>query len=154
MVLKWGIAQILPRSGHVSFLDPDREDIKRAYCQKCEDIAGQFNKLVPRIVNGVLDNKFKLCSYCGEVYPIFDVKFEPEYEPKGYISDNPFDTGAKVAVKDAKRRSRKLYKNKPLPNEDVEIPKFAGKKDEFLEEKLKEGAIVHSIDDSWDYDEV
>lgn len=143
------------RSESVSFIEvTDNTETKKAYCQKCEDIAGQFNKLVPRFINGVKDDKFKVCSYCGELYPIYDVKWATEYEPKGYISDNPFDSGSKVGVKSRKRTARQQHRNRPLPNEDVEIPKFAGKKDEFLEKKvMEEGAVVHSIVDSFDYDE-
>lgn len=145
----------MKRSDSVSFVEVnDGEDKKKAYCRKCEDISGQFNKLVPRFINGIKDDKFKICSYCGEMYPIYDVKFFTEYEPKGYISDNPFDSGSKVGIKSTKRRARLQHRNRPLPNEDVEIPKFAGRKDEFLEKKiLEEGAVIHSITDSWDYDE-
>lgn len=145
---------MVKRSDSVSFIEThDGVDPKKAYCRICEEATGQFNKLVPRFKNGVQDEKFKQCSFCGELYPIYDVKFHTEYEPKGYISDNPFDSGSKVGIKSTKRKARRQYRNKPLPNEDVEIPKFAGRKDEFLERAIQEGAIVHSIDDSWDYSE-
>lgn len=138
------------RSDSVSFVEPNFESTRKAYCAKCEDIAGQFNKLVPRFVNGIKDDKFKVCSYCGELYPIYDVKFFTEYEPKGYISDNPFDSGSKVSVKSVKRKVKHQYRNDPLPNEDIEIPKLAGRKDEFLERLVKEeGAVINSIQDSW-----
>ena len=139
------------RSDSVSFVDyPQEHETRKAYCRKCEDIGGQFNKLVPRIVNGIKDDKFKVCSYCGELYPIYDVKFFTEYEPKGYISDNPFDSGSRVGVKSTRRNARHQHRNRPLPNEDVEIPKFAGRKDIELEKMVKEeGAIINSIQDSW-----
>lgn len=141
------------RSETNTFVDvTDIEDPKKAYCRICEEMSGQFNKLVPRYINNIKDDKFKVCSFCGELYPIYDVKFFTEYEPKGYISDNPFDSGSKVGIKSAKRTARRQHRNRPLVNEDVEIPKFAGRKDEFLEQKLKEGAIITSIDDSWDYE--
>lgn len=138
------------RSGNVTFVDTSDElENRKAYCEKCEDIAGQFNRLVPRFVNGVQDDKFKICSYCGTLYPIHDIKLFTEYEPKGYISDNPFDSGSKISVQSKRRQSRKLHRNKPLPNEDIEIPKFAGKKDVFLEDMvLKEGAIINKIHDT------
>lgn len=143
------------RSENYTFVDTGSEiDTKKAYCRKCEENTGQFNKLVPRFVNGVQDDKFKVCSFCGELYPIFDVKFFTEYEPKGYISDNPFDSGNKVVVQSRKRTARHQHRNRPLPNEDIEIPKFAGKKDEFLEKVVKsEGAIINSIVDSWSEDD-
>ena len=142
----------MARSDSVTFIDTSDSihESKKAYCPKCEDIAGQFNKLVPRIVNGIRDDKFKVCSYCGELFPIFDVKYFTEYEPKGHISDNPFDSGSRVGIKSARRQVRHLKRNRPLVNEDVEIPKFAGRKDEFLEKKvMEEGAIINSIQDSW-----
>ena len=142
------------RTDHVSFVETNEINLRKAYCEKCEEKDGIFNKLVPRVKDGLIDEKFRICSFCGAEYPIFDVKFTPEYEPKGYISDNPFDTGAKVGIKDDRRKARKLYRNKPLPNEDVEIPKFAGRKDKLIEDAIQEGAIVHSIEDSWDQDDV
>jgi len=144
----------MKRSDTVSFVESGEKQERRAYCRLCEDLAGQFNKLVPRYINGIRDDKFKVCSYCGELYPIYDVKYFTEYEPKGYISNNPFDSGSRIAVKDQRRRVRKQHRNNPLPNEDIEIPKFAGKKDVDLERMVKEeGAILNSIVDSWTEDD-
>jgi len=139
------------RSGTVSFVDiPAEMSTAKQYCPLCEETMNQYNKLVPRYVDGIKDDKFKVCGYCGELYPIHDVKYFTEYEPKGYIPDNPFDSGAKVEIQSRRRKVRKQHRNNPLPNEDVEIPKFAGQKDTFLEKKvMEEGAIITSIVDSW-----
>lgn len=138
------------RSDSVTFVEPNFESSRKQFCPKCEDIGGQFNKLVPRFVNGIKDDKFKICSYCGELYPIMDVRYFTEYEPKGYISDNPFDSGTRISVKSTRRKARHEHRDRPLPNEDLEIPKFAGRKDEFLERLTKEeGAVINSIQDSW-----
>jgi hypothetical protein len=120
-----------------TFVGSEKEDPKKAYCRNCEELTGRLNKLVPRLVNGVEDDKFRICSYCGEIYPIYDVKYFTEYEPKGYISDNPFDSGTRVLTVNNKRKSKsKFDKNGHL--EEIEIPKIAGKEDKELECMLKD----------------
>jgi hypothetical protein len=117
-----------------TFIESEKEGPKKAYCRKCEELTGRLNKLVPRFINGIRDDKFRICSYCGEVYPIYDVKYFTEYEPKGFISENPFESGTKVSVVNNKRTSR--ITNKVL--EPFDIPKLAGKEDTELASMLKD----------------
>ena len=118
-----------------TFIESEKEDPKKAYCRKCEELTGRLNKLVPRFFNGIRDDKFRICSYCGEVYPIYDVKYFTEYEPKGFISENPFESGTKVSVVNNKRKS-KFDRNGYI--EEIEIPKKEGKEDKELECMLKD----------------
>jgi hypothetical protein len=82
----------------VTFVESETDVERKVFCRVCEETTGHLNRLVPRFVNGLQDDKFKVCSFCGELYPIFDIKFFTEYEPKGYIADNPFESGTKVSV--------------------------------------------------------
>ena len=125
------------------------EESRKAYCRLCEDFTGKLNKLVPRYVDGIVDDKFKICSYCGEIYPIYDVKLFTEYEPKAQTVENPFDSGTRVDAIDRKRKYKQKKHVRGLDN-DAEIPDFAGKEDTFLKDLQDEGAIIHSIDDSYD----
>lgn len=132
-------------------IDPDTAS-RKAYCQRCEDFTGKLQKLVPRYNNGVLDDKFKQCSYCGELYPIYDVKYYAEYEPKGVPITNPFDTATKVvAIK--QKRTKKADKHLRAVDNDQDIPDFAGKPDQELINMQNEGAIINSISDSNDENE-
>lgn len=125
----------MPRSDSVSFVENLTEiDLKKAYCPKCEDEKSMSNQLVPRLdENGIADDKFKICSYCRKIYPIFDVKYFTEYQPKGFISDNPYDSGTKVTAMGEKRINKS---NKKEGIEPIEIPKLAGKPDTELENML------------------
>ena len=129
--------------------DSREEESRKAYCRLCEDFTGKLNKLVPRYVDGILDDKFKVCGYCGEIYPIYDVKLFTEYEPKAQTVENTFDSGTRVDSIDRKRKYKQKKRVRGLDN-DQEIPDFAGKEDAFLKDLQDEGAIIHSIDDSFD----
>ena len=64
--------------------------------------------MVPRYVNNILDDKFKVCSYCGELYATYDVKFVfvSEYEPKARLNENPFESGTQVSMINKRRVKR------------------------------------------------
>lgn len=138
------------RRDSFTFVETSPEDESRkAYCRLCEDFTGKLNKLVPRYVDGILDDKFKICSYCGEIYPIYDVKLFTEYEPKAQAVRNPFESGTKVEAIDRKRKYRQKKRVRAVDN-DQDIPDFAGKEDTFLKDMQDEGAIINSIEDSYD----
>ena len=73
---------------------------------KLEETTGRLNRLVPRYVNNILDDKFKVCSYCGELYAIYDVKFVSKYEPKARLNENPFESGTQVSMINKRRAKR------------------------------------------------
>ena len=133
-----------------TFVETSPEDESRkAFCRRCEEYTGKLQKLVPRYVDGIVDDKFKVCSYCGEIYPIYDVKLFTEYEPKATTVENPFDTANKVEAISTKRKYKQKKRTRGLDN-DQEIPDFAGKEDVFLKDLQDEGAIIRSIHDSND----
>jgi hypothetical protein len=60
-----------------TFIDfHSNDEPRKAFCRICEELTGRLNKLVPRLVDGIEDDRFKICSYCGEIYPIYDIKLE------------------------------------------------------------------------------
>lgn len=123
-----------------TFIDfHSNDEPRKAFCRICEELTGRLNKLVPRLVDGIEDDKFKICSYCGEIYPIYDVKYASEYEPKGYISDNPFECGAKVSVVNRTRANRSKHRS---VYDEIEIPKLAGKPEVELESMLKDRTSI------------
>ena len=139
----------MTRRSAFTFVESEEEDPKKAYCRNCEELTGRLNKLVPRLVNGVEDDKFRICSYCGEVYPIYDVKYFTEYEPKGYISDNPFESGTKVVAVNTHRNIKKQRHGlRPIDNE-IDVPKFAGKEDTELKTILRDrpGILINLNDE-------
>jgi len=139
------------RREHFTFVESESDLVNRkAFCQICEETSGRLNKLVPKYTNGVLDDKFKQCSYCGKLYPIYDVKFFAEYEPKGVPVRNRLDSTTKVVT-----ASNLRIKNKHRPrtnNNDLVIPRLAGKEDKELKSLLKDrpGTINYISDDNDD----
>lgn len=143
----------LTRRPNFVFVDtPSEELTTKAFCTRCETYTQKLNRLVPRYIDGVEDEKFRECSYCGELYPIYDVKYFAEYEPKAVPTKNPFDSSNKVETLQSRRLVRDKKKIRNVDN-DQEIPDFAGKKDEFLIEAQNEGAIILGIEDSYTEDE-
>jgi hypothetical protein len=87
------------------------DEPRKAFCRICEETTGRLNRLVPRYVNNILDDKFKVCSYCGELYAIYDVKFVSEYEPKARLNENPFEYGTQVSMINKRRVKRNKKQN-------------------------------------------
>jgi len=143
----------LSRRSHFTFIKPEKES-RKAFCQKCLDYRGVENRLIPRVLDdGIIDDKFKECSYCGDVVPIYDIMLLTEYEPKAMVTDNPFESGTKVISPIHNRQIKKQVSRVKGYDNDVEITDFAGKPDEILENAVKEGAIVLSVADSNEDDE-
>jgi hypothetical protein len=132
-----------------TFVDTSPEDESRkAFCERCEDISGKLNKLVPRIVEGITDDKFRICCYCGEVYPIHDMKLITEYEPKAVSVNNPYESSIKVGIIQKKRKARDRKHTRSIDN-DMEIPDLAGREDKDLKAMLKDRVrIINYIDDT------
>jgi hypothetical protein len=125
-----------------TFIDFHSNSERKAFCRICEETTGRLNRLLPRYINDILDDKFKVCSYCGELYPIYDIKFVPEYEPKARISENPFESGAKVSVVNKKRTIRNKETN------DENIPNLAGREDTELKTMLRDRpGILNNLND-------
>ena len=99
------------RIGFIDFHSNDEP--RKAVCRICEETTGRLNRLVPRYVNNILDDKFKVCSYCGELYATYDVKFVSEYEPKARLNENPFESGTQVSM--INKRRVKEIKNRIKP---------------------------------------
>ena len=140
--------KISRRSGNVTFIEKDLDDKKISYCRLCEERTGQLQKLVPRLTSdGLKDDKFKLCPFCGDIVPIFEAKIEPQYVPKGHIPSNPYESGTKVVAS----RNRRTIRNAHSDLEPIEIPKFGKQEDTELEAILKKDsrpAILNMLEDS------
>jgi hypothetical protein len=128
-----------------TFIEETSES-KKAFCTKCKDLTGKLNRLVPRYIDGIQDDNFIICSYCGELYPLHDVEYFAEFEPKANPT-NQFDSSTKVVTISKKRRKNK-NELKVIENY-VEIPKLAGEEDKELESMLKDrpGIINYIHDD-------
>ena len=123
------------RSESVTFVrDEKQKDTKKAYCQTCLDKDGKLNRLVPRLENGIESDKWKICSYCSELVPIYDVKYHTDYEAKGFISDNPHNSSGTRVI--AMRNKRTNKANKVEGIEKIQIDKLGGKEDIELQEML------------------
>lgn len=141
------------RRSHFSFVKPEKET-RKAFCQKCEEIRGVENRLVPRILDdNSVDDKFKECSYCGDIVPIYDVMLLTEYEPKAQVTDNPFESGTKVTTPIHNRQIKKQVSRIKGFDNDFEPTDFAGKPDELLVDAIERGSIILSNSDSNEDDE-
>jgi hypothetical protein len=125
---------------------------RKSYCRLCEEFTGKLNRLVPRYVDGILDDKFKICCYCGEVYPLYDVKLEMEYEAKAQAVENPFESGTKVVAIERKRKYKQEKHSRAIDNDNYanidDIPKFGHKEDKELKGMLKDRVgIINYIND-------
>jgi hypothetical protein len=138
----------MTRSEPFTFVDlHNEENSKKSYCRLCEDYAGKLQKLVPRLIDGVVDDRFKVCCYCGEVYPIYDIKLVSEYEPKATTVENPFQSGTQVSTVSKKRGGKRKQKGRDIAN-DQDVPPLAGKPDRELESMLKDrSGIINYIND-------
>ena len=135
----------MPRSGNAVFIH-DKETSKTTFCSSCEEKRGRIVKLIPRILeDGLIDDKFKLCPNCTQLIPIHEAILDTQYEPKGSIIDNPYESGVKVSVIRNKRTMRKSPKGNIEP---YDIPKFMGKDDVELERLVTERpALINYIHD-------
>ncbi|HXV87920.1 MAG TPA: hypothetical protein VD710_02380 [Nitrososphaeraceae archaeon] len=133
-----------------TFIENSRVDqLRKAYCSLCEEQTGRLNKLVPRFVDGIKDEKFRQCCYCGKLYPIYDLKYFTEYEPKAVPTKNPFESTTKVVTISKKRRKNK-HELKSIDN-NIEITKLAGKEDKELEGMMENRpGIINYINDDND----
>jgi len=143
------------RRPNYTFVEGDSIGEAKANCRICEETEGRIERLVPRYVDGILDDKFKICGYCGEIYPMYDIKLITEYEPKATLTnyDNPFASGTQVEMANKMRNTREKIPIRDFDNLPVDIPKLAGKEDDLLVQKLKEGAIIKSISDQMNDEE-
>ena len=144
----------MTRSENFTFVDlhNDEDDSRKSFCRKCQDLTGKLQKLVPRIVNGVIDADFKICSYCAEIYPIYDVKLEMEFEPKAVTVENPFESGTKVVAIERKRKYKQKKYGRPVDNDNyakiADIPNFGHKEDKELKSMLSDRVgIINYIND-------
>jgi hypothetical protein len=99
--------------------------------QRIKKFNGKLNKLVPRLINGIPDDAFKICSYCAEIYPIYEVKLEAEYKPKATTVKHPFESSTKVVALGKKRKYKHTKHGRAIDN-DQQIPPLAGKPDREL----------------------
>jgi hypothetical protein len=142
------------RSEPTTFIDlhnDNEKESRKSNCRKCLDLTGKLQKLVPRYVDGIVDDKFKICSYCGEIYPIYEIKLEMEYEPKAVTVRNPFDSGTRVDAVDRKRKYKQKKHGRDSDNyiEIEDIPKFGHREDKELKSMLKDRVgIINYITDT------
>ena len=97
----------IPR-GHDPYpSDPDPSHLR--YCQSCLHVGvkselkrrlyrvesldnGNGNKLVPETVPAPDADRFRQCYRCGDIVPMYNVKYEAKIEDFVQTIDNPFDT--------------------------------------------------------------
>jgi len=138
----------MTRSGSSVFIkDTKEQSSKTSFCSSCEEKFGRIIALIPRLIDGIPDDHFKLCPNCTELIPIHEAMLETEYEPKGYLNpnNNPFDSGLKVKAVSEKRKIRTIHTEGIEP---IEIPNFGNKPDKDLERLVAERpAVINYIHD-------
>jgi len=143
----------MTRSEPYNFVDlhNDNDDESKSFCRKCNDFNGHLNKLVPRLIDGLPDEHFVICSYCAEIYPKYDIALEMVYEPKAQTVENPFESGTKVVAIERKRKYKQKKHGRYSDNYvDIEdIPNFGHKEDKELKGILKDRiGIINYINDN------
>lgn len=136
------------RSQPYVFVDLNENRNRKAYCDECKQQFGILRKLVPRLLNGVEDNDFRICCYCEKIYPTADMALTSEYEPKAtVITNNKSDSKVKIF---SKRRLTREERDKSI--DQFDIPLLAGESDRELESILNDSrpAILNSLSDSGD----
>lgn len=139
------------KSGRISrreatgFLDKS-DNSKKPICTKCEKEGYDSRaNMVPYIMeDGRPDPGFLRCSTCALVYPIHELKYESDLEDM--IDVETANKPAQFIGVNSGRSSRKYNRSGPMIDQQ-EIPELAGKPDTDLENMVRDGAIIVSIED-------
>lgn len=132
----------------------DNDDDNRQYCQAClsygirsklkkrmykVEVQDSKPKLVPATVPDA--DRFRQCWHCGDIVPLYNVKYESKIEDFVETIDNPFDAnpgkmdGFTPLTSVRKGKTKSIYKRKK-----EQISKI---KDEDVRRELAQGNIVN-----------
>jgi hypothetical protein len=127
----------------------DNEGDNRQYCQSCLQYGirsklkrrmykVQANDGKPKLVPAVVPDaeKFRQCYHCGDIVPLYNVKYESKIEDFVDTIDNPFD--ANPGNMQGFTPCRKLKKSKSIYERKKE--QIASIKDDDIRRELADGA--------------
>jgi hypothetical protein len=103
--------------GMVDYIEETEKKV--SYCRKCLEyniLAPLKNRIYAKGQPIPLDNDNWLqCHECGEIYPIYEKKNEPQIQDFTEIVDNPFDVQKDAVISiDARKARHKARKAKEL----------------------------------------
>jgi hypothetical protein len=122
-----------------------REPEPISYCPHCRK-HGLYEKLGSRILKPgeVMSNeeyeKWRQCTGCGMIFPIYETKIESKVQDFVETSDNPFDQGKTILGNDNKKRSKRSDMQKLKERIERE-------KDSDIKRELRMGHTVEIIED-------